>query len=144
MYSYIFTEGPEDSIKGWRLFPIFIPVQQRLRGVKGPTQEWNNQFKEKIKNPIPYIHPYAKESSKYLFRWTTIEERHNNSRVYIIPTSIHYSHIYPLFPEAFDAQEPPDLTILGLATGAGGTMEGGARGPGNEMDTDRSIWCWHL
>ena len=61
-------EGPEDSIIGWRLFPIFIPVQQRLRGVKGPTQEWNNQFKEKIKNPFPYIHPYAKESSKYLFR----------------------------------------------------------------------------
>ena len=96
-------EGPEDSIIGWRLFPIFIPVQQRLRGVKGPTQEWNNQFKEKIKNPIPIFTPMLKKarntfSDEQQLKRGILTAGYLFPHISIVPTSIHCSHIYPLFP----------------------------------------------
>ena len=155
-------EGPEDSIKGWRLFPIFIPVQQRLRGVKGPTQEWNNQFKEKIKNPIPIFTPMLKKarntfSDEQQLKRGILTAGYLFPHISIVPTSIHCSHIYPLFPHLSIVptsihysrrpsmrRSPLTCPSWGWPHAQVGQWREEPGGLGMKMDNDRSICCWHL
>ena len=143
VYSYIFTEGPEDSIKGWRLFPIFIPVQQRLRGVKGPTQEWNNQFKEKIKNPIPIFTPMLKKarntfSDEQQLMRGILTAGYLFPHISIVPTSIHYSRRPSM------RRSPLTCPSWGWPHAQVGQWREEPGGLGMKMDNDRSICCWHL
>ena len=155
-------EGPEDSIIGWRLFPIFIPVQQRLRGVKGPTQEWNNQFKEKIKNPIPIFTPMLKKarntfSDEQQLKRGILTAGYLFPHISIVHTSIHCSHIYPLFPHLSIVptsihysrrpsmrRSPLTCPSWGWPHAQVGQWREEPGGLGMKMDNDRSICCWHL